>query len=176
MENASKALMMAASVLLGLMIISVGVALFNSFAGSGSNIMSKIEETQIAEFNNQFLKYYGETTQLNEKTNKYETQKIKITAHDIVTLVNLAKKNNIKYEVEEQSENSENSNYVQITLNKKYRNMEKQQEDVLTDFIQDNNMIYNSENELVTKYYYINNVKVSEVTKRVIYIEIDEFK
>lgn len=31
MENASKALIMAASVLLGLMIISVGVALFRSF-------------------------------------------------------------------------------------------------------------------------------------------------
>ena len=44
MENASKALLMVASVLLGLMIISVGVALFNSFGGSSASIMNKIEK------------------------------------------------------------------------------------------------------------------------------------
>ena len=176
MENASKALMMAASVLLGLMIISVGVALFNSFSGSSANIMSQIEQAQIAEFNSQFLKYYGEIREYNEETKKEKVKKIKITAHDVVSLANLAKKNNIEYDVDDQMQKNENSYYVQITLNKKYQNLEKLQEELLTKFIQENNMEYTDNGELVTKYYYIVNAEVSKVTKRVIYLEIDEMK
>lgn len=174
MENASKALIMAASVLLGLMIMSVGVALFNSFGSFSREITSEIERTQIAEFNNQFLKYYGEETIFNEEANRYEIQKVKVTAHDIVTLTNLAKKNNIENEVQEQSGKSQNSQYIQISLNRKLRNMEKLDEKVLTDFIQNNNMIYNANNELVTKYYYISNIEISDITGKVIYVEIQE--
>ena len=58
MENASKALIMAASILLGVMIISVGVALFNSFVGFSSDITNEIEKKKIEQFNLQFLKYY----------------------------------------------------------------------------------------------------------------------
>lgn len=173
MENGAKALIMAASVLLGVMIISVGVALFNSFAGSGSSIMSEIEKTQIAEFNTQFLKYYGKTTEENEKTGKEEIVPIKLTAHDVVTLANLAEKNNIEYDVQEQAGKSQNSYYVQVDVNK-YKNFEKTLESVRTDFIQNNNMINNSNGELTVKYYYIKNVEISKITGRVIYVEIYE--
>ena len=44
MENASKALIMAASVLLGLMIISVGVALFNTFSEFSRDTLDKVED------------------------------------------------------------------------------------------------------------------------------------
>ena len=47
MENASKALIMAASVLLGVMIISVGVVLFESFSGFAKDTTDKIEEARI---------------------------------------------------------------------------------------------------------------------------------
>ena len=88
MENASKALLMAASILMGVMIATVAVALFNSFGGFGKEIMTQIEAKQVSEFNAQFTKYYGEV--FNEETNAYE--KIKLTVHDVVTLVNLASK------------------------------------------------------------------------------------
>lgn len=169
MENASKALLMAASILLGIMIISVAVALFSSFGGFGKEIMTRIEETQIAEFNAQFLKYYGEI--YNEETGKYE--KIKLTTHDIVTLANLAYKNNIEHEVENENEKNEKTYYIQLVV-KKALNFEKSSEDKLKQFIIDNNMYYNSNNELCTRYYYINNIELSPITGRVIFIEVQE--
>ena len=82
MENASKALIMAGAVLLGVLILTVTVALFRSLGSSSAVIMEEIENARIAEFNNQFLKYYG----LEEG----------ITAHDIVTIINLANDYNKK--------------------------------------------------------------------------------
>jgi len=70
MENASKALIMAASILIGVMIISVGVALFNSFGGFSKDIMTGIEETQVAEFNTQFLKCQQKNTHSLPLNNK----------------------------------------------------------------------------------------------------------
>lgn len=167
MENASKALLMAASVLLGMMIVSVAVALFNSFGGSSREIMNEIERGKIAEFNTQFLKYYGE----NYNTDTGEIEKIKITSHDIVTLTNLAKKNNIEYEVQEQNGKSDNSYYIQIDV-KNTKNLEKLNEEKLIAFLQENSYKENTESE--TKYYYIENIETSTITGRVIYVKILE--
>lgn len=167
MENASKALIMAASILLGVMIISVGVALFNSFIGFSSDITNEIEKKKIEQFNVQFLKYYGET--YNEETGK--TEKIKLTAHDVVSLANLSQKNNIEYDVQNQAMKSENSYYVQIDVNK-YKNFEKTSESEHKEFIQSNDMSNNSNGELANKYYYIESIEISKITKRVIYVKI----
>ena len=83
MENASKALIMVAEILIGVMIISVGVYLFNMFANYSSERYKKIEDTQIAEFNSQFLIYYG---------NGQDGKPIECTIHNIVGLANLAQK------------------------------------------------------------------------------------
>lgn len=61
MENASKAFIMAATMLLGLMIISVGVILFQSFSDLGKDTIQKVENYKISEWNNTYLKYYGTT-------------------------------------------------------------------------------------------------------------------
>ncbi len=167
MENASKALIIAASVLLGIMIISVAVALFNSFGGSSREIMNEIERGKIAEFNTQFFKYYGE----NYNTETGEIEKIKITSHDIVTLTNLAKKSNIEYEVQEQNSKSDNSYYIQIDV-KNRKNLEKLNEEKLIEFLQENSYKENTESE--TKYYYIENIETSTVSGRVIYVKILE--
>lgn len=122
MENASKALIMAASVLLGVMIISVGVALFQSFGGFSKSITNEIEKNKIAEFNSQFLKYYNGDTEL--------------TAHDVVTLANLAHKTNIEQEVEENNEA-----YISVLLGKNQK-LEKYTEDQLNDMLrEDSNSI-----------------------------------
>lgn len=166
MENASKALIMAASILLGIMIISVAVALFNSFGGFGKEIMTQIEQAQIAEFNAQFLKYYGEIN----------GEQIKLTTHDIVSLANLAAKNNMEYQLGDENEKSEKTYYIQVTLemNKKNINFETKTEEELKQFIIDNNMYTNSEGILSTKYYYVENIEVSPITGRVIYVKIKE--
>lgn len=79
MENASNALIIAGTILIGVMIISVGIYLVNSFGDTSQQINSKIEDTKIAEFNYSFTKYEGLET---------------IKAHDIVSVANLAKDNN----------------------------------------------------------------------------------
>lgn len=83
MENASKALLMAAGVLLGIMILTLAVYLFTNFGGTSAQIGQIAEENQIAQFNSQFLTYVG-----NEK----------VTIYDVISMANLATQNNKRYE------------------------------------------------------------------------------
>ena len=62
MENASKALIMAAEILLGVMIVSVAVYFFRNTASFSESNYKKIDDAQIAQFNEQFLKYSGRKT------------------------------------------------------------------------------------------------------------------
>lgn len=57
MENASKALMIAAEVLLGVLIISGAVYLFTQSGGFASNYYDSIQQQEIQSFNAQFEKY-----------------------------------------------------------------------------------------------------------------------
>ena len=81
MENASKALIMAAEVLIGVMIISIGVYLFNEMGSYSAETADQIEEAQLAQYNNQFLKYYG--TEPDEAGN---LETIRCSIHDVVGL------------------------------------------------------------------------------------------
>lgn len=82
MENASKALIMAAGVLIGILILSLAVFLFTDFGATSKGIYSQIEERQLAQFNAQYTVYSGRKD---------------INIYDIVTLANLAKENNNYY-------------------------------------------------------------------------------
>ena len=82
MENASKALLMVAAVLIGVMILSLGVYLFTVFGDTSSTIEKRLEQAQIDEFNSQFTKFEGLE---------------KCTIHDIASIINLAKDNNKNY-------------------------------------------------------------------------------
>lgn len=83
MENASKALLMAGGVLLGVMVLSLGILLFSSFGGTSSQIHDNIEENQATQFNSQFTSYIG---------------KDNVTIHDVVSMAKLATQNNQNYE------------------------------------------------------------------------------
>ena len=117
MENASKALIMAGGVLLGVIIISLGVYLFSSYAKYSSNAYNKMEAAQIEQFNAQFLKYYdtiynnvtangiGSVTTKYVDANGIEYTKatpVLCTAHDVISLANLAKQNNKNLDIEEE--------------------------------------------------------------------------
>ena len=57
MENASKALIIAASVLLSIMIIALGVTIFNKAQGSADT--TQLDTTEINMFNSKFERYSG---------------------------------------------------------------------------------------------------------------------
>lgn len=186
MENASKALIMAASILLGVMIIAIGVYLFSSYAQYSSSTYKKIEQAQIDQFNSQFLKYYGseEVTirsySSDPASEKKEIVPILCTAHDIISLANLAQKNNQYYEIENEGKGSEASNYIQIKLEKVDNNVEKWNEEKKIEFLKQSTktVVLSNGNTMVKNMYYQlkEEPKVNSETKRVYLLIFEESK
>lgn len=102
MENASKALIMAASVLLGMMIIGVATYLFSTFGEYSKNSEQDRTDIQIAQFNSQFTKYNG---------------KKDITIHDIISVANLAIENNTNYGFYASNIEKTNSYFINVIIN-----------------------------------------------------------
>lgn len=155
MENAARALTMAAGVLIGIMIISIAVYLFTSLGNTSSEIYSKVEQTKIDKFNSQFLKYYRLDT---------------CTAHDIVSIANLAKNSNEYYELEEGS----GYNYYVNVIVKDYidnngsekteKKFEKLDDAKYTEFIENNST---NEEKSEIKYFTCTEISQSNITGRV---------
>lgn len=102
MENASKALLIAAGVLLGLMILSLAVFLFMNFGGTSAQIHDSVEQDQINNFNSQFTQYEGKTD---------------VTIYDAVSLANLATQNNQEYELTKRNSVTDGKdNYISVVL------------------------------------------------------------
>ncbi len=179
MENASKALIMAAEILIGVMIIGVGVYLFNIFANYSSDQYDKIEAIQISEFNEQFMKFYGE-----DKDGK----PVECTIHDIVSLANLAQKNNIEYELVDEVRiggkvsyqkkagvSIENSLYVQIDLGG-LRNLECKSNSDLVELIKNNDLTTSEIGEIKQKLYKCNRCEPKGNNKRINYVKFEEIR
>ena len=99
MENASRALLMAASVLIGILILSLAVYLFVTFGASSAEIHKKVEEDKLNEFNTQFTVYDGR----------------EVNIYDIITVANIASDNNIYYELPKKSSET-NDYYISVSL------------------------------------------------------------
>lgn len=169
MENASKALIMAAEILLGVMIISIAVYLFNVFGDYSKETADKIADAQIAQFNNQFLKYTGYRT--NEKD---ELEPVKVTIHDIASLANLAKKNNTEYELTKDDYTPEGTTfYIRIDIGNSEKYVEEYSEQKMIELIK-KNALNTLTNEI--KYYQCAdpNIHISEHTKKVNYLKFVE--
>ena len=78
MENAVRALYIAAGVLIGIMVLSLGISLYSSLNGFVEDINQDLVNAQILEFNEKYLKYVN----------------IDLTIHDLVTVANTAFENN----------------------------------------------------------------------------------
>lgn len=98
MENASKALFIAAGVLIGILILSLAVYLIVSFGSNSAEIHKQNIEQQIAQFNNQFISYEGK----------------ECTIYDVVTVANLATENNKYYELNAKTGGKDN--YISVQL------------------------------------------------------------
>ena len=79
MENAAKALMIAAGVLIGIMILSLGVYLFYALSQYTTGAQEQMEMNAVSKFNTQFTKYLDNPS---------------LTIQDVITAANLAYQNN----------------------------------------------------------------------------------
>ena len=104
MENATKAMIIAAGVLIGIMILSLGVVLYEELSSYVESSHEEIRFNELNKFNTQFTQYINNSGEL--------------TIQDVVTAANLAHQNNVKYNVTEEQRGDESSFYVAIYLNK----------------------------------------------------------
>ena len=79
MENASKALLMAASVLIGIILISLMVIMFMNSGNVSSSYDKTISQEEISVFNSNFTKYVGRG----------------LTIHEVKSIINFAKANGV---------------------------------------------------------------------------------
>lgn len=155
MENASKALLMAAGVLIGVLILTLMVYLFVDFGTISAQIHSQVSQRQINEFNSKFTSYES-----------YEDEgKSEITIYDVITVANYARENNEYYK----DSNLYESDYKVEVILKSSRGttilLTSKEIDFINNLVQDeqvNNNTWLVEYKCeVTKYH--NNGRVSEV-------------
>ena len=82
MENATQALLIAAGVLIGIIILSMAVYLGHTMSEYARITQSQIDENKVVQFNDEFLKY-----------SKLEN----LTIQDVITVKNYALENNNKF-------------------------------------------------------------------------------
>ncbi len=146
MENASKALIMAGSMLIGVIIISIGVYIFTSFGNSSKQIQEQIDSRVIAEFNNNFLKYLGSD---------------ECTIHDIVSLAYFARKTN------EEDEISSNSQYYihVIADGMDLSDTNRYKENDMINFLSSKSIGENDEGKKDIQYYKVDKITYSDDKK-----------
>lgn len=115
MENASKALIMAGGVLIGILIISLAVYLFTDFGSTSAQINAQNSQKQITEFNSKFTSY----EEYKDKDGNW-----KITIYDIITLASYAKENNQYYEDTSEEQIKVKIDNIEIQDNTNDRNQE----------------------------------------------------
>ena len=99
MENASKALIIAGSVLIAILLIGFGMKIFNSTTGTADQVEGTMQTTEMATFNNKFTAYVGTRSLAQVKSlanivianNATSSNKVKFndkeTAEEITTVV-----------------------------------------------------------------------------------------
>lgn len=114
MENASKALIMAGGMLVGILVLTLAAYLFFTFGTQASKIGDRVKEQQIEKFNSDFTSYI-------DKEN--------ITIYDVITVANRAKAYNEKNELDE----TDVDYYITVSLlntsPRQYQHLEKENDD-----------------------------------------------
>ena len=170
MENATKALLIAAGVLIGIMVISLGVSLYVSLGSYVDSTKEQLELNEISKFNTQFLKYNN--TILDESGSEVPSFTLRI--QDVVTAANIAYENN-KNLGDINGEANENNLYVAVNV--KYNGSQQLNNIQRTINSQDTN-VWNSSKLLSSdsghQYTcYTANIKISNKTGRVYEINFE---
>lgn len=146
MENASKALLMAAGVLIGILILSLIVYLFANFGMASAEVHKQKDMNDINSFNTQFTSYEGKECNIQ----------------DVISAVNLAIDNNKNYSL-----NAEEGNNYYITVNiignTNVRNLEtKKSEDFNSLLKEESRKKYNCTTKINEKTQRVNVVNFKE--------------
>lgn len=150
MDNASKALILAGEVLIGILILGLIAVVIATFGKFSSNMNERIGQNKILNFNNHFTVYDG---------------RIDITAQEIAGLLNFAKESNDTYELDAYGKTNDGKvsqyyvavyidgiNFFEINASS-YSNINELR-DRITKFVSDNNV----------NYYYCN-VNINAIVK-----------
>lgn len=170
MENATKALLIAAGVLIGIMVLSLGVSLYVSLGSYVDSTKEQLAENEIAKFNTQFFKYNN--TVLDNSGN--EVVSFRVGIQDVVTAANIAYENN-KSLGDIYGEANENNLYVAVNV--KY-NGTQQLNNIQKDINSQNPDVWNSSKLLsgdngYQYTCYTANIKISNKTGRVYEINFE---
>lgn len=117
MENAVKALLIAAGVLIGVMVLSLGITLFDSLSEYSVDTQKQIDANARQKFNEQFTRYID--------TN--------LTIQDVVTVANAAYENNTKNGLTASSDN----NYYVIVNMPENNNLEQNIDEKMSQLLKD---------------------------------------
>ena len=120
MENASKALLMAAGVLIGILILSLIVYLFANFGMASAEVHKQKDMNDINRFNTQFTSYEGKECKIQ----------------DVISAANLAIDNNKNYSLDA----ADGNNYyitVNITGNANGTNLQKKTKEELNKLLKE---------------------------------------
>ena len=178
MENASKALIMAGSILVGVLILSLAAYLFMTFAGYSQRQAEAIIQKQQDQFNQQFLKYDGTETVRKPGTDDYIIRPVLVTAHDIISLANLAQQNNQTQEltdyIPKNTSQDEYQQYISVQVAEEAENLEKWSKQDKNDFVEKGTDIVAYYGKHYPRYYECTAVKLSSQTGYVYRIEFAE--
>lgn len=128
MENASKALIMAGGMLIGILVLTLAVYLFSTFGTQASKVGDRVKEQQIEKFNSDYTSYI-------DKEN--------ITIYDVITVANRAKTYNEKNELVE----TDVDYYITVSLlntSPQYQHLEKESDDKYKSLLEDDRNKINS--------------------------------
>ena len=156
MENAVKALYIAAGVLMGVMVLSLGVALFASLQNYVDSSKEQIEFNELTSFNTQFTKYINYANGVKQ---------FDLTIQDVITAAGKAYENNSSYNLDTNEwDESSNSLYVSVYLNGRRFDTDIKEE--MADLLKDS----------LKKTYRCteSNIKYSDTTARVYIVEFTE--
>ncbi len=166
MENATKALIMAAAILISVAVLSLAGFLVVSMGSYASTVEKENEKNQLAQFNSQFTQYNGK----------------EVTIHDAITIANLAKENNNKYDLDS-SDAGRGSFYIRVQIKpNSSTTLIRNFEDKASDFSKDSEkmnkeiIIEKDENgkiKIVKTQKYTCEVLISDITQRVYQVNFD---
>jgi len=159
---------MAGSILVGVLILGLASYLFMTFAGFSKEHADAIVQKQQDQFNQRFLKYDGEETITDEERGIEITRPVLVSAHDIITLANLATQNNKDQELEDYepqgAEQDALVQYISVYVQGESRNLEKWSKEQRDAFV----YAGTNREEMGEKYYKIyyecTDVRLSEQT------------
>lgn len=107
MENATKALLITAGVLIGVLILSLGTYLYYSLSSYLDENQSQIERNELNKFIVKFSKYVNYSG--NDK-------QFDLSIHDVVTAANIAYENNRYYNLDSSNADNPNTLYVEVKV------------------------------------------------------------